>query len=201
MTGRNQTVVTHHSSTQDRRLPTVSLHIGDVHAASSATKIKTVLGSCISACMFDPTTGIGGMNHFLLPGDVNDAELSTRYGVNAMEVLINEMMKAGANRLRLRAKVFGGADIFQANHPLLMVGKKNIAFVRQFLDTESIPIDRERLGGTSGLIVHFHTNTYEVFVKAVSSGRFQETGQEEELFQSRITEDLRKQTTKNITIF
>ena len=141
------------------------------------------------------------MNHFLLPGDVNDPDLSTRYGVNAMEVLINEMMKLGANRTRLQAKIFGGADIFRANHAMMMVGKKNILFIRNFLTTENIPIISERVGGHQGLIVHFIASTSEVFLKPVSTERFRQTEVEEIEYNRKIARELATRDSNNITLF
>ncbi len=182
-------------------IPSVTIHVGDIHASDTPVRIKTILGSCISACVYDPSTRIGGMNHFLLPGDLGSLDLSTRYGVNAMEMLINEMMKLGANRLRLRAKVFGGADIFQTNHTLMMVGKKNIKFIKEFLATENIPLLNERLGGHEGLIVHYVAHTFEVFIKPVSTDRYKQQEEEEIKFCNRITQELSTLDSKNITLF
>jgi chemotaxis protein CheD len=151
--------------------------------------------------MYDPSTRIGGMNHFLLPGEVGDQDLSTRYGVNAMEVLINEMMKLGANRKRFQAKVFGGADIFQANHPMLMVGTKNIAFVHHFLEVEGISIVNERVGGNVGVVIHYHAHAFDVMVKPMPTERFMETESEEERYRRRLTEDLRRGRQRDVTLF
>ncbi|HOA92283.1 MAG TPA: chemoreceptor glutamine deamidase CheD [Quisquiliibacterium sp.] len=98
--------------------------------------IQTVLGSCVAACLVDRGAGIGGMNHFLLPeGD----DSSARYGAFAMELLINELMKAGARRGSLEAKIFGGAAVIQGMTQL-NVGKQNVEFVERFLAQERIPI-------------------------------------------------------------
>ncbi|MFO1196558.1 MAG: chemoreceptor glutamine deamidase CheD [Burkholderiaceae bacterium] len=98
--------------------------------------IQTVLGSCVAACIADRGIGVGGMNHFLLP-DGDDS--SARYGVNAMEMLINELLKRGARRGSLEAKVFGGAAVIQGmTH--LNVGRQNVEFVEHFLNDERIPI-------------------------------------------------------------
>ena len=182
-------------------IPSVTIHVGDIHVSDTPVKIKTILGSCIAACMYDPSTRIGGMNHFLLPGELNSLDLSTRYGVNAMEMLINEMMKLGANRLRLQAKVFGGADIFRTNHTLMMVGKKNIKFIRGFLETERIPVLSERLGGNEGLIVQYVAQTFEVFIKPVSTDRYKQQEEEETKFYKKIASELVKRDSENITLF
>ncbi len=184
-----------------RAVPQVILHIGDLHASRTPTIVKTLLGSCISACLFDATAIVGGMNHFLLPGNVHDPGLSTRYGINAMEVLINEMLRLGADRRRLAAKIFGGADIFRADHPYMRIGSKNIAFVREFLATERIPIVGERTGGHHGLILHYHPHTFDVLVKPVATERFRKTTEAELSYRTRITRELSEPRQSDITLF
>lgn len=114
--------------------------------------LATILGSCVSACLHDPVARIGGMNHFLLPGDLDDAEVGERLGVHAMELLINALLQAGASRRRLQAKVFGGANL---NMGLADIGSSNAAFARQFLRREGIPVVAECLGGRLGRRVQF----------------------------------------------
>ncbi len=100
--------------------------------------IMTVLGSCIAACLWDSRARVGGMNHFMLPdGDLADA--SGRYGSYAMELLINEMLKLGARRETMQAKIFGGAQVM-ANFTTMNVGERNTNFVLNYLQTERIPI-------------------------------------------------------------
>ena len=98
--------------------------------------ITTTLGSCIAACLWDRERRIGGMNHFMLPEGAGD---SGRYGSYAMELLINELMKRGASRLTLEAKVFGGGAVIQGMSSL-NVGERNTRFVIDYLQTERIPI-------------------------------------------------------------
>jgi chemotaxis protein CheD len=100
--------------------------------------IMTTLGSCIAACLWDRDRKIGGMNHFMLPdgGGSND---SGRYGSYAMELLINEMMKRGASRLSMEAKVFGGGAVI-SGMSTINVGERNTKFVIDYLKTERIPI-------------------------------------------------------------
>jgi chemotaxis protein CheD len=179
----------------------VRIHVGGIYVSRTPVWITTLLGSCISVCLFDPSTRIGGMNHFLLPGELNAPELSTKYGINAMEILINEMMKLGATRFRLLAKVFGGANIFRTNHNLMMVGERNVKFIREFLGTENIPVISERLGGDEGLIVHYLANSFEVFVKPIATDRFSLHQEEEARFYSQVTGDLRARDSSNVTLF
>ncbi len=105
----------------------------------------TILGSCVGACIRDPVRGVGGMNHFLLPGaDAGaDARDSERLGVHLMELLVNGLMRQGAQRERLEAKIFGGARMMRG---LSDIGKKNTEFAVQFLKYEGIRI----IGGDSG---------------------------------------------------
>ena len=98
--------------------------------------ILTTLGSCIAACLWDREARIGGMNHFMLPEGAGD---SGRYGSFAMELLINEMMKRGAQRSRLEAKVFGGGAVI-AGMTSINVGERNTSFVLDYLKTERIPV-------------------------------------------------------------
>lgn len=101
--------------------------------------VMTTLGSCIAACLWDRERHVGGMNHFMLP-DVSGSDAdSGRYGSFAMELLINEMMKRGASRTRLEAKVFGGGAVISGMNSL-NVGERNTRFVMDYLKTERIPV-------------------------------------------------------------
>jgi len=114
---------------------------GEYFVAQEPLAIMTVLGSCIAACLWDSRMRVGGMNHFMLPeGDSADA--SGRYGSYAMELLINEMMKLGARRETLQAKIFGGGQVM-ANFTTMNVGERNTRFVQDYLATERIPIVSE----------------------------------------------------------
>ncbi|MES2183525.1 MAG: chemoreceptor glutamine deamidase CheD [Pseudomonadota bacterium] len=111
---------------------------GEFFVSNQELVIMTVLGSCISACLWDTRAGLGGMNHFMLP-ESDTADESGRYGSYAMELLINEMMKAGARRESLQAKIFGGAQVM-AGFTTMNVGERNTQFVKEYLRTERIPI-------------------------------------------------------------
>lgn len=101
--------------------------------------IMTTLGSCIATCLWDRQAGIGGMNHFMLPDNSGGASDSGRYGSYAMELLINEMLKMGASRMTLEAKVFGGGAVISGMNSI-NVGERNTAFVMEYLKTERIPV-------------------------------------------------------------
>ncbi|MEY4756189.1 MAG: hypothetical protein RJA34_1087 [Pseudomonadota bacterium] len=111
---------------------------GEYFVSSQDVVIMTVLGSCIAACIWDGPARVGGMNHFMLPdGDTGDG--SGRYGSYAMELLINELIKQGARRETMQAKIFGGAQVM-AGFTSMNVGERNTAFVRDYLATERIPV-------------------------------------------------------------
>lgn len=119
-----------------------------------STVISTLLGSCVSVCMFDQRRGVGGMNHFLLPGDDVDAGgMVQRHGVYLMELLINGLLKKGVDKRNLEAKIFGGAATVASI--VEQIGEKNIAFARRFLQAEGIPVIGESVGGGSGRRIQF----------------------------------------------
>ncbi len=139
-------------------LPTQYLVVDD------DTTLVTLLGSCIAACIRDPLLKIGGMNHFLLPDGNTGDGAPARYGSYAMEVLINDLLKRGAARNRLEAKVFGGANVLKGftSNP---VGTRNAEFVRSYLQAERIPVLAEDLCGIHPRKVFFFPSTGRVVVQ------------------------------------
>ena len=146
----------------------VRIDAGEWKASRTDCEVRTVLGSCVAACVYDPIAKIGGMNHFMLPDGIHDRQ-PARYGVHAMELLINEIMKLGGDRGRLRAKIFGGANVIRMERTGIDVGRDNIEFIRRFLATEGIPTEGERLGGTRPLEVRMETTTGRVRVRALGA--------------------------------
>ena len=123
----------------------VNITQGETYVTADAAEVLgTVLGSCIAACIRDPAAGVGGMNHFLLPGSRGGSSDAPRYGVNAMELLINQLLQLGAVRHRLEAKLFGGASVVAG---LSDVGASNIAFAQKFLTDEGIVMVGGDVGG------------------------------------------------------
>lgn len=110
---------------------------GEYYVTADDLVVMTVLGSCIAACIWDPRVRVGGMNHFMLPDGGNDS--SGRYGSYAMELLINEMIKLGARRESMQAKVFGGGQVMHT-FTTMNVGERNTAFVLDYLQTERIAV-------------------------------------------------------------
>jgi chemotaxis protein CheD len=145
---------------------TVRVKAGEFFATDRDVALVTVLGSCVAACLRDRASGIGGMNHFMLPrshGDEGPASASARYGVNAMELLINELIRLGARRGNLEAKVFGGGSVVREIQSL-DVGAMNARFVCSFLRDESIPVVASDLQGTVGRRVRFLPASGRAFV-------------------------------------
>ena len=114
----------------------VKLLPGEFFVHQEDILLTTTLGSCIAACLWDRSARVGGMNHFMLPDGAGD---SGRYGSYAMELLINEMMKRGASRTSMEAKVFGGGQVVSGMNSL-NVGERNTQFVMDYLKTERSPI-------------------------------------------------------------
>jgi chemotaxis protein CheD len=140
---------------------------GEYYYTSKDMLIVTVLGSCVSACIRDRVKGLGGMNHFMLPDGNepgNPVSASMRYGGYAMEVLINDLLKAGADRRNLEAKVFGGGAVLRG-FTAMNVGERNAAFVIDFLKTERIPVVAEDLNDIYPRKVYFFPRTGKVLVK------------------------------------
>ncbi|TFW29308.1 chemoreceptor glutamine deamidase CheD [Massilia horti] len=139
---------------------------GEYYYTGRDMLIVTVLGSCVSACIRDRTTGLGGMNHFMLPdgGDSGPVSASMRYGTYAMEVLINDLLKSGARREHLEAKVFGGGAVLRG-FTAMNVGERNAQFVTSFLKTERIPVMAEDLNDIHPRKVYFFPRTGKVLVK------------------------------------
>lgn len=141
---------------------------GEYYYTGKDMLIVTVLGSCVSACIRDRVTGVGGMNHFMLPDGGGDLDspisASARYGTYAMEILINDLLKAGAKRENLEAKVFGGGAVLRG-FSSLNVGERNAQFVRDFLKVENIRVVAEDLNDIHPRKVYYFPRTGKVLVK------------------------------------
>lgn len=167
-------------------LRTTKIFSGDWYVATQRGEmIATILGSCIAACIRDPVTGVGGMNHFLLPGETGDGitSASARYGTNAMEQLINAILAAGARRERLEIKVFGGGNVTNNS---ARIGSKNAAFIRDFLKREHLPMDAEDLEGELPRRVHYFPDTGRTLVRKLHRKEDFAVVQEEETYAKQI---------------
>jgi chemotaxis protein CheD len=139
---------------------------GEYFVASDDIMVMTVLGSCISACIWDGRVRAGGMNHFMLP-DGDSADGGGRYGSYAMELLINQMLKLGARRESMQAKVFGGAQVM-AGFTSMNVGERNTTFVLDYLATERIPVVSQDVLGIHPRKVCFFPVTGKALVKRLA---------------------------------
>lgn len=152
----------------DRKFSSEAVKIlpGEYYVANDDLMLVTVLGSCVAACIRDGTSGIGGMNHFMLPdaaaGGVTS--FSARYGIYAMELLINQLLKMGARRDRLEAKVFGGGAVL-SSLASSKVGERNAAFVLDFLQTEKIPVLAKDLLDAYPRKIYYFPRPGRVFVR------------------------------------
>jgi len=156
----------------------ITIYPGEFCVTKEEVLITTLLGSCVSVCLYDPYNNISGMNHFMLsskrysrkmPLSITDAG---RYGIHSMELMINEMLKGGAKRDMLKAKAFGGgsvlktADLSACNY--LAVGEVNVRFIKEFLQNEQIPLVSSDLGGTSGRVIYFDTGDFYTYVRRMA---------------------------------
>lgn len=145
---------------------------GEYYVTAQQMLIVTVLGSCVSVCLRDPVADISGMNHFLLPsegGSANDMlSESARYGVFAMDILINHMLKLGAARHRLEAKVFGGGNVLKG-FTTTNVGERNAEFVLDYLKVEGIPVVGKDLLDVYPRKVYFFAETGQVLVRKIKN--------------------------------
>ena len=145
---------------------------GEYFATKSDTLIVTGLGSCVSACIRDRVSGIAGMNHFLLPNDGsgqdNILSESARYGAYAMEILINHLIKLGARREHLEAKVFGGGNVLRG-FTTINIGERNAEFVMEYLKLERIPVVAQDLLDVYPRKVYFFPDSGQVLIRKIKS--------------------------------
>lgn len=147
---------------------------GEYYYTQKDMLIVTVLGSCVSACIRDKIRAIGGMNHFMLPDAglpmTSSASPSMRYGVYAMDILIEKLLQAGAKRENLEAKVFGGGNVLQG-FGTMNVGERNAEFVLDYLHAAKIPVLSQDLNGAYPRKVYFFPHTGKVLVRKIKELR------------------------------
>jgi chemotaxis protein CheD len=155
----------------------VNLVAGDYLICDEDIIITTVLGSCVSVCFYADSTSFCGMNHFMLPVPSsafhNEKNImhtdSAFYGINAMEKLINEMIKCGVAKKQLKAKVFGGGEVLPVRSGERTVGEQNIEFIMKFLEIEKIPIAACSVGGDYARKILFFTESHEVLLSKLGN--------------------------------
>jgi len=174
------------------------LHPGDYRVADRPVVMSTLLGSCVAVCLFDPVKRVMGMNHFLLAerrhaeGTPLLASEAGRYGIHAMELLVNDLLRKGAQRHRLEAKAFGGGNVIGSNckseDGFNCVGTTNVRFVRDFLERDRIPLVAADLGGNQGRQIHFSGNDYSVYVRQIPIRHTSKVIEQERLYWRRSIE-------------
>lgn len=142
-----------------REMVHVKVLPGEYYVTTADEVVSTVLGSCVAACVWDPVARIGGMNHFMIPttsrqkteaGAIDDA---ARYGMFAMEYLINSILRQGGERSRLKTKIAGGGHVMAIATD---IGQRNIEFVRHYMATEGLELTSEHVGGSYPRKIMFH---------------------------------------------
>ncbi|ACT59848.1 CheD, stimulates methylation of MCP protein [Hirschia baltica] len=149
--------------------------------------IATVLGSCVAACIWDPLSKVGGVNHFMLPHDDaglwSGASLALRYGNHAMDALINELLQQGAEKKRLNCKFFGGGNVVKG---LGRVGSKNALFAKEYSAVEQLNVTKMDLGGESGRRILFEPVTGRAWRKFLDASAGLSVVHQEALLQPKI---------------
>ncbi|MCK9907767.1 hypothetical protein MXD81_01395 [Microbacteriaceae bacterium K1510] len=161
--------------------------------------LVTVLGSCVAACIRDPIAHVGGMNHFMLPhhnsGNWGQDSRSARFGNFAMEKLINELIKAGADRNRMEVKVFGGGNVTDTSNA---IGSENAEFVLRYLEAEGFRCAAQDLGGSLPRRIHYYPSTGRVVRKLLGTSDTFTVNREERDYGKRL---LSQKTTGDIQLF
>lgn len=162
---------------------------GEYYVTTSDMVLVTVLGSCVSACIRDREKGLGGMNHFMLADNADEGAVSAsaRYGTYAMEILVNHLLKLGARRGNLEAKVFGGGRVM-ASLSSSQVGERNSRFVIDYLKTEGIPVLARDLLDVHPRKVYFFPLTGRVLVKRLARMHNDTLARREKEYAERLTE-------------
>jgi chemotaxis protein CheD len=144
-----------------------------VLAASSAVKIQTILGSCVSVCLYDPITQIGGMNHFMLPFWNGEGLESPKYGNIAIDVLLTKIIGFGAQKASLQAKVFGGANQYAYSNNAFNIGERNVHLALHMLRESNIPVVASSVGGVCGRKILFECGSGQVLMKYIAQNNLE----------------------------
>jgi len=181
---------------------------GEYYATDKKVMLSTLLGSCVSACLYDPYNRIIGMNHFMLSGRYHNGDVpfcvtdAGRYGVHSMELLINDMMKLGADRSRLHAKAFGGGSVLMADGSakcdFFAIGDVNAQFIMEFLQNEKIPLISSDLGGVSGRVIYFDARDFSVHVRKIKRTIRSIAEKEEQYWKRTVDRQKKSETCVNL---
>lgn len=181
----------------------ISIGPGEYHISSEDIIIQTVLGSCVSVCLFSDYNNFAGMNHFMLPGDISKSKIGEsdagRYGMFSMEILINSLLKKGIKRETLKAKVFGGGNVIHVNDFKSNIGSNNVDFVLEYLENEKIPIISSHLRENYARKIIFFVRSHEVLLKKIEKST--ETVQQEIAYSKSIRKKEEEKPASNNIIF
>lgn len=141
------------------------IHVGEIFVGAKPTEISTVLGSCISVCLYDKIEQVGGMNHYLVPLWNENGLQSPKYGNISIPKLIENMLNIGCEKYNLEAKLFGGGNVINVSHEDMMIGRKNILIAKEILRDYNIKITAQDVGGTRGRKILMRSDTGKIFLK------------------------------------
>jgi chemotaxis protein CheD len=150
----------------------INVGIADLSVSSSPNILRTILGSCVGICLYDPQTKIGGMCHIMLPSMREDSKSGKKYADTAIPMVLGEMASKGADRSRIKAKIVGGAKMFNVSENSVMgeIGSNNIIKVREVLKSHSVGIISEDTGGNYGRTIDFHLDSGTVKIRSMGKG-------------------------------
>jgi chemotaxis protein CheD len=168
----------------------LTIHPGEYHMSGDDVIIATVLGSCVSVAFWDARLRQGGLNHFMLPGDLDDDDLikspNAKYGMFAIELLYNELLKAGSRKCDIVAKVFGGASVLRVAGGSTKISKGNVDFAVAYLRKENIPVIANDTGGILPRKIFFFARTGKVLLKRIAGTMASSVERDEEAYLDKI---------------
>jgi chemotaxis protein CheD len=149
------------------------LYPSTLFASQEPYIVNTILGSCVSVCLYDPTTQTGGINHYMLPFWNGDGLASPKFGNIAIEKLLEKMLGFGCKKNNIIAKVFGGGEVIETQITQFHIGERNISVAQQVLKELKINITGQSLGGKNGRKIQFNTQTGAVLQKIIPKQNFE----------------------------
>jgi len=168
----------------------VTIHPGEYFVSDDDIIISTVLGSCVSVTLFDKVHCFGGINHFMLPGDLEEKDVeksrNAKYGMFAIELVYNEMLKAGSRKIDIVAKVFGGGSVLRIGTGPTKIPKGNVDFAFAYLKKENIPVIASDTGGNFPRKIFFFVRTGKVLLKRITGSVVEQVKIEEEAYLRKI---------------
>jgi len=192
-------VYTHRLSCFEQSI--VTIHPGEYYTSREDIIIATVLGSCVSVSFWDQRLRQGGINHFMLPGNLDDEDMiksrNAKYGMFAIELLYNELLKAGSRKTDISAKVFGGASVLRLGSGPTKVPRDNVEFAVAFLRKENIPIVANDTGGILPRKIFFFAQTGKVLLKRICGTLSTAVEREEEAYLDKI----QREDSGNVILF